>query len=144
MPRRPVILSALAALVALFALPGAATAAPTAQVSAAALVESLSKDACAAEKADIGKKAFKKRYGAKKSMKACLKKARPLARQAISEATDECVWELNEYGEEEFYYEWDSFSACVEDYAAWIMDGGGFEEDEDGDADEGEEEDDGL
>lgn len=131
MPRRPVIPSVLAALVALIALPGAAPAAPTAHTSGSALIETLAKDACAAERADIGKKAFKKRYGAKKAAKACLKKARPEARLAISEATDECVWELNEYGDEEFYAEWDSFTACVEDYAAWIMDGGEFEDGED-------------
>jgi hypothetical protein len=143
MSRRPTILIIAAALTGLLALPGAAVAAPTASASASSLVTTLATDACVAEKSEIGKKAFKKRYGAKKGMKACVKKAKPQARQAITEATDECIWELEEYGDEEFYYEWDSFTACVEDYAAWIMDGGGFEDDDEEDT-ESDDEDDGL
>ena len=141
MPRRPAVLFVSAALLGLLVLPGAATAKPTAAPSAASLVNALAADACATEKAEIGKRAFRKRYGAKKPMRACVKRAKPDARKAVGEATDECLWELEEYGSEAFYSEWETFSACVEDYAAWIMDGGGFEEEEDEDegAEEGEE-----
>ncbi len=138
MPRRPAALFVSAALLGLLVLPGAATAQPTAAASAANLVNALAADACAAEKAEIGKRAFRKRYGAKKPMRACVKRAKPDARNAVGEATDECLTELEEYGSEEFYAEWETFSACVEDYAAWIMDGGGFEEEEE--EDEGDEE----
>ena len=103
-----------------------------------ALVNKLAADACRAEKSKLGKKAFAKRYGAKKPVRACAKRTRPKARAAVSDANDECLFELEEYGDEEFYLEWGTFSACVADYAAWIMDGGGFEEEEDGDEDEGD------
>jgi hypothetical protein len=139
MSRRPAILIVSAALLGLLALPGGVAAGPTATASGANLVNALATDACAAEKSDIGKKAFKKRYGAKKGMKACVKRNKADARAAVTEATDECLWELEEYGDEEFYGEWGTFSACVEDYAAWIMDGGGFEEDDEGDEEEEEE-----
>ena len=119
-----------AALLGLLVLPGAAPARPTATASGANLGNDLANDACALEKSEIGKRAFRKRYGTKKPMKACVKQAKPDARKAVGEATDECLLELQEFGSEEFYFEWETFSACVEDYAAWIMDGGGFEEDE--------------
>jgi hypothetical protein len=111
---------------------------PATSGAAGGLTGQLAADACKAEKAKLGKKGFAKRYGAKKPMKVCAKKAKADANKAVSEATDECLLELQEYGDEEFYADWGTFSACVEDYAAWIMDGGGFEEDEsEGDGDEG-------
>ena len=103
MPRRPAVLFVSAALLGLLVLPGAATAKPTAAASAANLVNALAADACGAEKAEIGKRAFRKRYGAKKPMRACVKRAKPDARNAVGEATDECLMELEEYGSEEFY-----------------------------------------
>jgi hypothetical protein len=120
-----------------------AAAAPANAVANPALVNKLAAGACSAEKSKLGKKAFAKRYAGKKPKRICIKRKKPEARRAVSEATDECLWELQEYGEEEFYFEWGTFSACVDDYSAWIMDGGSFEDDtsEDG---EDEEEDDGL
>jgi hypothetical protein len=110
---------------------------PASSGAATNLANQLASNACKAEKSKFGKRGFAKRYGAKKPMKVCLKKARASAGSAVSEATDECLAELQEYGDEEFYAEWETFTACVEDYAAWIMDGGGFEEDESEDEDEG-------
>ncbi len=133
MRKRPAILVTSLALVALFALPGAATAGPSASASASSLVITLATDACAAEKSEIGKRVFRKRYGAKRAMRACVRKTREEARRAVHEATAECLWELEEFGPHEFYLEWGTFPACVEDYAAWIMDGGSFEEDPDAD-----------
>jgi hypothetical protein len=137
MARRPAIAIVTVALLGLTALPGAA-AAPGAGTSSTNLVNTLATDACVAEKSEIGKKAFKKRYGAKKAMKACVKRARPDARRAVAAGTEECLAELQDFGEEEFYLEWESFSACVEDYSAWIMDGGTFEvvEEEEGEEEE--------
>jgi hypothetical protein len=103
---------------------------PATSGAAGGLTAQLAADACKAEKSKLGKKGFAKRYGAKKPLKACAKKAKADANKAVSEATDECLLELQEYGDEEFYADWGTFSACVEDYAAWIMDGGGFEEDD--------------
>lgn len=128
MARRPAILIICLALGALVALPG--TAAAKASASAGnSLVNSLAVGACAGEKQEIGKRAFRKRYG-KRSAKTCVKRKRKEARGAVAEATAECQAELDDFGEENFYLDWDSFSDCVADYAAYIMDGGSFEEDD--------------
>ena len=130
MPRKfPIALACLAVAVSLVA--------PATSGAAGSFANQLAADACKAEKSKLGKRGFAKRYGAKKPMKTCLRKAKAEANKAVSEATDECLSELQEYGDEEFYAEWDTFSACVEDYAAWIMDGGGFEDDDSEDEDEG-------
>lgn len=116
---------------------------PASSSAAGGLIGTLAADACATKKAELGKRAFRKRFGAKRAMRACVRQTRDEARRAVDEATAECLWELEEFGEEEFYLEWVTFSACVEDYAAWIMDGGSFEEDggDDGaDGDGGDEE----
>ena len=111
---------------------------PSAASGNAALVNKLAADACRAEKSKLGKKSFAKRYGRKKPAKVCAKRTRPKARASVAEATGECLFELQEYGDEEFYAEWGTFSACVADYAAWIMDGGGFEDDDSEEEDEEE------
>ncbi|MBM3667460.1 MAG: hypothetical protein FJW90_08290 [Actinobacteria bacterium] len=129
MARKPAILIVCAALLGALATPAPSSA-------AGGLVGKLAAGACSAEKAKIGKRAFAKRYGAKRPTRTCIKRTKAAARRAVAAATDECLVELEEYGEEEFYLEWETFPACVEDYAAWIMDGGGFEDD-------GSEEDDG-
>jgi hypothetical protein len=124
-PKLPIALACLAVAVSLVV--------PATSGAAGGLAGQLASSACKAEKAKLGKRGFAKRYGAKKPIKACVKKARAAANRAVSEANDECLSELQEYGDEEFYYEWGTFSACVADYAAWIMDGGGVEDDEDED-----------
>src|SRR5439155_23276360 len=59
-------------------------------------VEGLAAQQCAQEKADIGKKAFRKRYGVKRSMRACTRRVRPQVVAAAGTATQDCQAELTE------------------------------------------------
>jgi hypothetical protein len=136
MLRKPALLIACLAVAGLIAVPGIAAAKSGAR--GGGLVGTLATGACTSEKQAIGKRAFRKRYGRKQPARACVKRNRADARRAVTAATAQCQDEFDEYGEEEFYLEWEIFSDCLADYAAWIMDGGGFEE---GDSeDEGDEE----
>ena len=114
---------------------GALIAAPTASAARASgggsLVNSLAAGACSAEKGKLGKKSFQKKYGKKHSSRNCAKRKRGEARSAVAKATTECQAELEDYGEEDFYADWETFDACVADYADWIMGGGTFEDDPD-------------
>lgn len=117
---------ATAALAGLLALTGGAASAD----ASGSLVRSLAAGQCAAEKQDIGKKAFRKKYG-KKGMPACIKKGRAAARQAVSVATQDCQAELEEFGLESFLEDWTSFEECVGDYAEWELDPVGDDGEED-------------
>jgi hypothetical protein len=81
---------------AVLALPASAAAGPGGQVSALAAQE------CAQERADIGKRAFRKRYGAKHAMRGCVKRTRPKVAAALSAAARECQQELTQNGPEQF------------------------------------------
>jgi hypothetical protein len=133
MTRKSAIVSVCLALGAIAALPGTAVAGSgteAAKSGSSSLVISLTSKACAGERQQIGKRAFRKRYGAgKRAAKACSRRLRKQARDAVFEATAECQAELEDYGEEDFYLDWDSFSDCVVDYADWVMGGGSFEDD---------------
>jgi len=50
----------------------------------------------------MGKKAFRKKYGAKKTMKSCLKRTRPQVAGALPTASSDCQAELAQFGEVEF------------------------------------------
>jgi hypothetical protein len=79
--RRPII----AAVVALLALPAAAVAQDTAAPTA--------KDACKAEKHEVGTKLFKQTYAAKsaaKAMSACVDAREPAVEDAAKNAAHEC------------------------------------------------------
>jgi hypothetical protein len=77
---------------ALLALPASAAAMQGGQVS------SLAAQQCAQERASIGKKPFRKRYGAKRAMRACVKRHRGQVATAVSRATQDCQAELTEMG----------------------------------------------
>jgi hypothetical protein len=81
---------------ALIALPASAAANQSGQV------QGLAAQQCAQEKADIGKKAFRKRYGAKRSMRACTRRVRPQVAAAAATATQDCQNELADNGPAEF------------------------------------------
>lgn len=88
------------AVVALIALPASATAGQGGQVS------SLAAQQCAQERATIGKKAFQKRYGAKKTMRTCVKRARPQVAAAVGTAAADCQDELAQIGSVDFIDEY--------------------------------------
>jgi hypothetical protein len=117
---------------AIAAVIGALLAVPAAAPAKGGLTGSLAASACSAEKKQLGKKRFAKKYG-KKGMAVCIKRTRGAAQRAIAVATVECQAELDEYGLDEFLLDWSSFEECVATYAEWEMDGGLVEDDEEGD-----------
>jgi hypothetical protein len=84
------------AAAALLALPAGAAASQGGQVA------SLSAQQCNQERADVGKKAFRKRYGAKHTMRACVKRTRPQVVAAVGTASSDCQEELAQSGVTEF------------------------------------------
>jgi hypothetical protein len=84
------------AAAALLALPAGAAASQGGQVT------SLAAQQCAQEKSEIGKKAFRKRYGIKHAMRACGKRTRPQVAAALGAAAVDCQSELAQSGVAEF------------------------------------------
>jgi hypothetical protein len=84
------------AAAALLALPASAAASQGGQANGVAA------QWCNQERADLGKKAFRKRYGAKHTMRACLKRTRPDVVAAMGTANSDCADELAENGATEF------------------------------------------
>jgi hypothetical protein len=84
------------AAAALLALPAGAAASQGGQVN------SLTAQQCAQEKAEIGKKAFRKRYGAKHTMRNCVKRTKPEVAAALNTAGSDCQAELTQSGLAEF------------------------------------------
>jgi hypothetical protein len=81
---------------ALIAFPAGAAAKQSGQV------ESLAALQCNQERADLGKRAFRKRYGAKRTMRNCAKRLRPQVVTALGTASADCQEELAESGAAEF------------------------------------------
>ncbi len=96
------------------------------------LVGTLAAADCVRAKAEIGPRAFRKRYGPRRPTTRCMRATAPAARAAIAVATASCQAELDEWGLEDFLLEWESFAECVSLYADWEMDGG-LEDDPDAD-----------
>lgn len=96
------------------------------------LVGSLAAADCAREKAEVGKRAFRKRHGPRRAMARCIAANAAAAREAIAVATTACQAELDTWGLDEFLLEWESFSECVSLYADWELDGGLVDDAEDG------------
>jgi hypothetical protein len=84
------------AAAALLALPAGAAASQGGQANGLAAQQ------CNQEKAELGKKAFRKRYGAKHTMRACAKRTRPEVMAALTTASADCQNELAESGDAEF------------------------------------------
>jgi hypothetical protein len=85
-------------------------------------VNSLAAQQCAQERATTGKKAFRKKYGAKRTMKSCMKRTRPQVAAALPSANGDCQSELAEIGTAEFIDEYgedetssldDAMTECV-------------------------------
>jgi hypothetical protein len=84
------------AAAALIALPAGAAAKQGGQV------ESLAALQCNQERADIGKRAFRRKYGDKRTMRSCAKRTRPQVTAAMGIAAGDCQDELDESGNAEF------------------------------------------
>jgi hypothetical protein len=81
---------------AALALPAGAAATPAGQVS------SLAAQQCSQERASIGKKAFRKRYGRKGAMRACTRRHRGQVAAAVGPAAQDCQEDLADFGAAEF------------------------------------------
>jgi len=125
------------AAAALLALPAGAAASQGGQAN------SLAGQQCAQERAAIGKKAFRKRYGAKHAMRACSKKAKGQAVAVLDTANSDCQAELAEIGVADFIDEYgadatdtleNAMAECVAEDTAQILDPGDYGEDDGSDA----------
>jgi hypothetical protein len=125
------------AAAALLLLPAVSAASPGGQAA------SLAAQQCSHERAAIGKKAFRKRYGAKHAMRACAKRAKSQVTPALSTANSDCQDELAEIGVTDFIDEYgvdatdtleNAMAECVAEDAAEILNPedyeGGEEEDD--------------
>jgi hypothetical protein len=80
-------------------------------------VASLAHQQCAQERADIGKRAFRKRYGAKHTVRACAKRHRSQVATALATAAEDCQAELSDIGPGDFVDEWGDEPTDSVDYA---------------------------
>jgi hypothetical protein len=80
-------------------------------------VSNLAAQQCAQERAEIGKRAFRKRYGPKRTMRACAKRHRGEVASARSTATQDCQAELSEVGAVDFVDEYGDEPTDSVDYA---------------------------
>ena len=69
-------------------------------------VAGLSSQQCAQERADIGKRAFRKRYGRKHAMRTCARRNRARVAGAAGTAAQDCQEELADLGETDFIDEY--------------------------------------
>jgi hypothetical protein len=84
------------AAAALIALPAGAAAKQGGQV------ESLAAQQCSQERADIGKRAFHRKYGDKHTTRGCVKRTRPQVTAALGTAAGDCQDELDQSSAAEF------------------------------------------
>jgi hypothetical protein len=123
------------AAAALIALPAGAAA-------GGGQVNSLTAQQCAQEKADIGKKAFRKRYGAKHTMRNCAKRTKAQVAAALGTANADCQQELAENGSTEFIDDYgsddtdtlgDAMSECMAEDVDQILNPDDYVDDDGGD-----------
>jgi hypothetical protein len=88
------------AAAALLALPAGSAA------SLGGQVPSLTAQQCSQERAAIGRKAFRKHYGDRHTMRACAKRTRPQVAAALNTANSDCQDELAQNGVDEFIYDY--------------------------------------
>jgi hypothetical protein len=88
--KRVALTCTLASVVAaLLALPAVATA-----KQGGGQLNGLAVQQCAQERSTIGKKAFRKKYGAKHTLRNCVKRTQPKVAAASQAASDDCQSEL--------------------------------------------------
>jgi hypothetical protein len=85
---------------ALVAVPASASAKPHGHGGGQAA--GLAAQQCAQEKGDIGKKAFRKKYGARNTTRSCIRRTQPQVAAAIPIATRDCQDELTSFGTDVF------------------------------------------
>jgi hypothetical protein len=112
------------AAAALLALPAGSAA------SAGGQVPSLTAQQCSQERAAIGRRAFRKRYGARHTMRACAKRTKTQVAAALNTANADCQDELAQNGVADFIDEYgegatdtldDAMTECVAEDADEIL-----------------------
>ena len=83
-------------MAAVFALPASATAGQGSQV------DTLAGQQCAQERAEVGRRVFRKRYGQKHAMRVCAKRHRARVSAAVGSASQDCQADLVDFGETDF------------------------------------------
>jgi hypothetical protein len=120
------------AAVALLALPAGSAASPGGQVP------SLTAQQCSQERAAIGKKAFRKRFGARHSMRSCARRTKPQVAAALNTANSDCQEELAQNGVAQFIDDYgedatdtvdDAMAECVAEDADQILNPGDYVDD---------------
>jgi hypothetical protein len=99
-------------VVALLALPAGAAA-----KQGGGPLDRLTTQQCAQERLDLGKKAFRKRYGAKHTMRNCVRRNRAQVSSAAQSAGQDCQSELAAEGVETFIDEYGDDPTDSLDYA---------------------------
>jgi hypothetical protein len=127
------------AAAALIALPAGAAAKQGGQVEGLAALQ------CNQERADLGKRAFRRKYGDKHTTRSCVKRTRPQVAAAMATAAGDCQDELNENGAAEFIDDYgfdptDSIDSamdeCVAEDVDLILNPDDYVEDTEGDGSE--------
>jgi hypothetical protein len=95
----------------LLALPASPAAGQGGQVA------TLAAQQCAKERADVGRKAFRKRYGTKHTMRSCARRHRAQVVAAVTTAGEDCEAELADLGAAEFIDEYGDEPTDSLDYA---------------------------
>ncbi len=99
-----------------------AVLATSAPAPAATSVDKMAAATCAKERKAIGRKAFTKKYGERRSVQSCIRRSRVKVRAAQQQAEQECADELAESGLEQFAEDYgsdetgsDAMANCVAD-----------------------------
>ena len=123
MPKASCLIVALAATL-LLVLPSAGAAKPGGKS-----VDRMAAQACAQERKQIGKSAFRKKYGERATSRACVRRTRNRVKAALRGASDECLTELAIVGAAEFAEDYgsdesgsDAFEQCVDETAEFLLD----------------------
>jgi transposase len=106
-----------------------AVLATSVSAQAAASVDRAAAATCAKERKAIGRKAFTKKYGERRSMQNCIQRTRGRVRAAQTQAEQECAEELAEVGFADFAEDYgsdetgsDAMANCIADTTALILD----------------------
>jgi hypothetical protein len=108
----------------MLALPASAAAGPGSQITRVAAQQ------CAQQRVDIGRRAFRKRYGVKHTMRNCIRRNRTRAASTLNSATNSCEQELADNGPDEFILDYaidedtleDAMSECIAESVDELLD----------------------
>jgi hypothetical protein len=123
------------ALVALLALPAGASAKAA---HGSDQVTGLAAQQCGQERSDIGKRAFRRKYGVKRTMQSCVRRTEPQVSAAVPTATSDCQDELaaetpadfiDEYGDDASTPLADAMTECVAEDVDQILNPDAYVED---------------